>query len=173
METIRFVLLAIACSLVGGVQANTVAVAAPAVAFRDVLRGGPAGRLPPRIKLEHPKGGCLEIAPHGAHLLSWKIPAHSEIIYLSPQAKFGENDGIRGGTSICFPQYCFRQFGAKGPLPLHSFSCQSNDWTLERGDNDESKVTFVLKDTEVASPRCFCQFDDTSVQIDSNKIPVK
>eukprot|EP00961_Rhodomonas_salina_P054291 729188-Rhodomonas_salina.5 len=41
------------------------------------------------------------------------------------------------------------RFGAKGPLPLHSFSCQSNDWTLERGDNDESKVTFVLKDTEV------------------------
>jgi len=87
----------------------------------------------------------VEVAPHGAHLLSWKIPEKSEVIYMSPQAKFGENDAIRGGIPICFPQ-----FGPRGALPQHGFSRKSNDWVLgERAESEDgSKIEFVLKDTE-------------------------
>eukprot|EP00961_Rhodomonas_salina_P147044 1979325-Rhodomonas_salina.2 len=77
----------------------------------------------------------------------------SEVIYMSPQAKFGENDAIRGGIPICFPQ-----FGPRGALPQHGFSRKSNDWVLgERAESEDgSKIEFVLKDTEATRRSAIC-----------------
>ena len=73
--------------------------------------------------LRSPSGGSCEISAHGAHVLSWKPVADaSSILYMSPTAKFGAKDAIRGGIPICFPQ-----FGPRGSLPQHGFCRKSND----------------------------------------------
>jgi D-hexose-6-phosphate mutarotase len=76
--------------------------------------------------------GKCDISKHGAHVLSWSPSAdaasgkaHGEwagarmhcacfckfmtsqqraVLYMSPTAKYGANDAIRGGIPICFPQ---------------------------------------------------------------------
>mmetsp|Transcript_34049 Transcript_34049/g.70292 ORF Transcript_34049/g.70292 Transcript_34049/m.70292 type:complete len:291 (-) Transcript_34049:534-1406(-) len=111
-----------------------------AVRLQDVPRSGP---LPPKLLLQHPKGGSVEVASHGAHLLSWKIPGRSPVIYMSPLAKMGEDDAIRGGIPVCFPQ-----FGPRGKLPQHGFCRKSNDWELASAGDDGSKVEFLLRDNE-------------------------
>jgi len=72
------------------------------------------------------------------------MPEHSEIMYLSPDAKFGDSDAIRGGIPVCFPQFGPKGFG----LPQHGFARKSNDWELANGGEQGHMAEFVLRDTE-------------------------
>jgi glucose-6-phosphate 1-epimerase len=56
-------------------------------------------------------------------------------LYMSPKAKYGAGDAIRGGIPICFPQ-----FGPRGDLPQHGFCRKSNDWVLEAGGSENTAV---------------------------------
>jgi glucose-6-phosphate 1-epimerase len=60
---------------------------------------------------------------------------------MSPKAKYGASDAIRGGIPICFPQ-----FGPRGDLPQHGFCRKSNDWVLEEGS--ETKAVYKLCATD-------------------------
>lgn len=52
----------------------------------------------------------------GAHVTSW-LAAGVERFWMSPLARCGQPEAIRGGVPILFPQ-----FGAFGPLPKHGFA---------------------------------------------------
>lgn len=60
---------------------------------------------------------------------------------MSPTAKYGPGDSIRGGIPICFPQ-----FGPRGDLPQHGFCRKSNDWVLEERCSD-TKAVYKLSAT--------------------------
>jgi len=65
---------------------------------------------------------------------------------MSEMASFGENDAIRGGIPLCFPQ-----FGPRGKLPQHGFFRKSNDWVLDSqftSKGGDWVLTFKHTDTE-------------------------
>ena len=77
----------------------------------------------PCLRLRHPCGDSVLVAPHGAHVLSW-ISGGTERLYLSPRAIFDGQAPIRGGVPVCFPQ-----FNMRGPLPKHGFA-RTMAWTV-------------------------------------------
>uniref|UniRef100_A0A7S4NU59 glucose-6-phosphate 1-epimerase n=1 Tax=Guillardia theta TaxID=55529 RepID=A0A7S4NU59_GUITH len=94
------------------------------------------------VSLRNSVGSKLEVAKHGAHVLTWSPGVNEEsVLFVSPAAKFGPQDAIRGGIPICFPQ-----FGPRGALEQHGFCRKNNDWAIAK--QDEKSVEFELKDSE-------------------------
>jgi glucose-6-phosphate 1-epimerase len=93
--------------------------------------------------LRSPAGAVCEVSKHGAHVLSWTPSTNAATaLYMSPRAKYGAADAIRGGIPICFPQ-----FGPRGQLPQHGFCRKSNDWELE-GACSQTSAAFKLVATD-------------------------
>lgn len=63
-----------------------------------------------------PGGDRLELAEHGAHVLSWRTHDR-ERLYMSPRSVFDGQAALRGGVPVCWPQ-----FNQRGPLPKHGFA---------------------------------------------------
>lgn len=110
-----------------------------AVAVCGVAVLGSAGAMsaPTDVtSLRSPSGGKCDISKHGAHVLSWSPSADAaSALYMSPAAKYGANDAIRGGIPICFPQ-----FGPRGDLPQHGFARKNNNWELEESCSENQAV---------------------------------
>lgn len=80
-----------------------------------------------KIIIKSNDGAKAEIYLHGAHLCSW-VPANgAEQLFVSKTSALQENEAIRGGVPIIFPQ-----FAGLGSLPKHGFArtamwkCTSN-----------------------------------------------
>jgi glucose-6-phosphate 1-epimerase len=103
--------------------------------------GGGAGATAarPAITLTSPDGGRAEIRLHGGHVTRWTDASGSEVIYLSPRARFDAGAAIRGGVPIIFPQ-----FADLGPLPKHGFA-RTAEWEVV--EQDASRTVLRLTDT--------------------------
>lgn len=74
------------------------------------------------------------IVDHGAQVLSWTPPGGSEVLWLSPTARFGPGEAIRGGIPVCFPWFGPGVSGDR--LPAHGVA-RTSDWRLvESGTPD-------------------------------------
>jgi glucose-6-phosphate 1-epimerase len=86
-------------------------------------------------------GTVLRACAHGGHLLGWQPTGAAEQLWLSPTARCGPGQAIRGGVPVIFPQ-----FAGRGPLPKHGFA-RDRAWQLTCTTTDgEAAVDAVLTD---------------------------
>jgi glucose-6-phosphate 1-epimerase len=91
-------------------------------------------------------GTVLRACSHGGHLLGWHpggVDGAGEQLWLSPLARCGPGEAIRGGVPVIFPQ-----FAGRGPLPKHGVA-RDRPWRLTCTTVDgEAAVDAVLTDDE-------------------------
>ena len=86
-------------------------------------------------------GTVLRACAHGGHLLGWQPAGLGEQLWLSPTARCGPGEAIRGGVPVIFPQ-----FAGRGPLPKHGFA-RDRAWLLTCTTVDgEAAVNAELSD---------------------------
>lgn len=78
---------------------------------------GPNGM--PVVEVSNEKAMAI-IALQGGHLLSWAPHAQEPVIWLSPRAKFGPGQSVRGGIPVCWPW--FGPHPIEPSLPAHGFA---------------------------------------------------
>ncbi len=92
-----------------------------------------------------PDGARARVYLDGAQVASW-VPAGTsdDRLFVSARARYGEQQSIRGGIPICFPQ-----FGATGPLPKHGFARHVR-WRVDSQtvDADGARARLALADSE-------------------------
>ena len=90
-------------------------------------------------------GARLVACPHGGQVLGWS-PAGDERdrLWLSPLARCGDGEAIRGGVPVVFPQ-----FAGRGPLPKHGLA-RDREWELDTGSDGAAvaRVACRLRDDE-------------------------
>src|SRR5690606_32816937 len=60
------------------------------------------------------------IALQGGQLISWAPHREELVVWLSPKAKFGPGESIRGGVPVCWPW--FGPHPNEPSLPAHGFA---------------------------------------------------
>ncbi|WOL06477.1 hypothetical protein Cni_G15211 [Canna indica] len=75
--------------------------------------------------LREVRGSSAEVYLYGGHITSWKNDHGDELLFLSSKAIFKPPKAIRGGISICFPQ-----FGSQGNLEKHGFA-RNRFWSID------------------------------------------
>lgn len=98
-------------------------------------------------------GARLVACAHGGQLLSW-LPAGEERdrLWVSPLARCGPGQAIRGGVPVVFPQ-----FAGRGPLPKHGIA-RDRTWELDTGSDGApvARVAGRLRD-DVSTRRVWPQ----------------
>jgi glucose-6-phosphate 1-epimerase len=87
-----------------------------------------------------------KIALQGAHIFEYKRESGEDILWLSSVSDFEYKKAIRGGVPICWPR-----FGVLDKsMPAHGFARTSlfELQNVEEISEDETEITFLLKDTE-------------------------
>jgi glucose-6-phosphate 1-epimerase len=74
--------------------------------------------------VEAPDGARLAVRRHGGHVVGWTPAGGRERLWLSPLARCGPGEAIRGGIPVIFPQ-----FAGRGPLPKHGVA-RDREWRL-------------------------------------------
>ncbi len=92
------------------------------------------------VRLQAPDGSHAVVMRHGAQVVSWVSAAGVEQLYLSPLARWGAGQAIRGGMPVIFPQ-----FAERGPGPRHGFA-RTSDWTVQaaQAQDDSAQVELTL-----------------------------
>jgi glucose-6-phosphate 1-epimerase len=69
-------------------------------------------------------GASAQVLEHGAQLVSWRSAGAPQLerLYLSPLARLGVGEAVRGGAPVIFPQ--FERRGPDRSLPRHGFARQ-------------------------------------------------
>ncbi|OAY29507.1 hypothetical protein MANES_15G150300v8 [Manihot esculenta] len=102
----------------------------------------------PRIILSEPSGSSAEVLLYGGQVVSWKNERREELLFMSSKAVWKPRKAIRGGISVCFPQ-----FGNLGLLEKHGFA-RNRLWSLDSDPsplppvNNQSSVDLILKSSE-------------------------
>ncbi|KAA0048919.1 hypothetical protein IC582_012209 [Cucumis melo] len=78
-----------------------------------------------QVVLRNPKGASARISLHGGQVCSWRNEQGEELLFTSSKAIFKAPKAMRGGISICFPQ-----FGSCGSLEQHGF-VKNKIWTID------------------------------------------
>jgi glucose-6-phosphate 1-epimerase len=103
--------------------------------------GPPSPCTPVRLRAED--GARLVACAHGGQVLGWS-PAgdERERLWLSPLARCGDGEAIRGGIPVIFPQ-----FAGRGPLPKHGLA-RDRTWELDPSPDGApvARVTCRLRD---------------------------
>lgn len=68
------------------------------------------------VYLENAAGDTAIISLYGGHVVSWSTAQDGEQLYCSTTTSMANNQPIRGGIPVCFPQ-----FSGMGTLPKHGF----------------------------------------------------
>ncbi|KAJ1422432.1 Glycoside hydrolase-type carbohydrate-binding [Sesbania bispinosa] len=103
----------------------------------------------PRIILTEPTGSSAEVLLHGGKVVSWKNERKEELLFMSSKANWKQSKAIRGGISVCFPQ--FENLGSR---EQHGFS-RNRMWSLDMDPSplppseNQSSVDLILKSTGV------------------------
>eukprot|EP01069_Polyplicarium_translucidae_P004863 Polyplicarium_translucidae@DN2674_c1_g1_i1.p1 len=94
-----------------------------------------------------------EVSVHNANITKWRV-AGDDLLYLSEKSKWADNEEIRGGVPLCWPQ-----FAGDGPWGHHGFVRMTTEWKiLEQSEGDGSpSVTLVLTDCEDSRKTGFAQ----------------
>ncbi|KAG8391908.1 hypothetical protein BUALT_Bualt01G0235900 [Buddleja alternifolia] len=103
-----------------------------------------------QVVLRNPHGASARVSLHGGQVTSWRNERGEELLFTSSKALFKSPKAMRGGISICFPQ-----FGNCGSLEQHGFA-RNKIWTVEDDppplhQNDslgKSFIDLLLKPTE-------------------------
>jgi glucose-6-phosphate 1-epimerase len=74
--------------------------------------------------VEAPDGAQLAARRHGGHVVGWTPAGGRERLWLSPLARCGPGEAIRGGIPVIFPQ-----FAGRGPLPKHGVA-RDREWQV-------------------------------------------
>jgi glucose-6-phosphate 1-epimerase len=72
--------------------------------------------------VEAPDGARLAARRHGGQVVGWAPAGGRERLWLSPLARCGPGEAIRGGIPVIFPQ-----FAGRGPLPKHGVA-RDREW---------------------------------------------
>lgn len=99
----------------------------------------------PAVALRLPDGSSATVLLHGAHVVSWQAAGWGEQLYLSPSARIGDGQSVRGGVPVIFPQ--FEQRGPDRSLPRHGLVRQ-RAWALDehRAGAEHAQATLILAD---------------------------
>merc|ERR1719378_971343 len=93
-----------------------------------------------KIKLTSASDASAEIYTFGATVTSFKAP--TEVLFISPDAKFDGSKPISGGLPFCWPQF------GPGDMQQHGFA-RNCDWTVAKTEGGASpSVTFELTPSE-------------------------
>ncbi|KAL0331923.1 UNVERIFIED_CONTAM: putative glucose-6-phosphate 1-epimerase [Sesamum calycinum] len=102
----------------------------------------------PRIILSEPIGSTVEVLLYGAQVVSWKNEKREEMLFTTNKALWKPGKPVRGGISICFPQ-----FSNLGSMEQPGF-VRNRMWSLDSSPsplppaNNQSTVDLMLKSTE-------------------------
>ncbi|GFP91948.1 putative glucose-6-phosphate 1-epimerase [Phtheirospermum japonicum] len=78
-----------------------------------------------QVVLRNPQGASARVSLHGGQVISWRNERGEELLFTSSKAIFKSPKAMRGGISICFPQ-----FGNCGSIDQHGFA-RNKIWTVE------------------------------------------
>jgi len=85
-------------------------------------------------------GASLTAAAHGGHVLGWRPAGETrDRLWLSPLARCGPGEAIRGGVPVVFPQ-----FAGRGPLPKHGLA-RDRAWSLETATAPDGAARVVAR----------------------------
>jgi glucose-6-phosphate 1-epimerase len=105
---------------------------------------GPPSPCTP-VRTHAADGARLVACAHGGQVLGW-APAGDDrdLLWLSPLARCGDGEAIRGGVPVIFPQ-----FASRGPLPKHGFA-RDRAWELDTGSDGApvARVACRLRDDD-------------------------
>jgi glucose-6-phosphate 1-epimerase len=97
------------------------------------------------VRVRAADGALLVVCSHGGHVVGW-TPAGEDRdrLWLSPLARCGPGEAIRGGVPVIFPQ-----FADRGPLPKHGIA-RDRTWELDTGSDGApvARVACRLRDDE-------------------------
>ncbi|KAI4348207.1 hypothetical protein L6164_008958 [Bauhinia variegata] len=102
----------------------------------------------PRVILTEPNGSSAQVLLYGGQVISWKNERKEEQLFMSSKANWKQPQAIKGGISVCFPQ-----FGNVGSLGPHGFA-KNRFWSLDRDPSplppseNQSSVDLILKSKE-------------------------
>ncbi|XP_054803908.1 putative glucose-6-phosphate 1-epimerase [Prosopis cineraria] len=100
-----------------------------------------------RIILTEPTGSSADVLLYGGQIVSWKNEKNEELLFKSSKANLKQPKAIRGGISVCFPQ-----FGNMSSLDQQGFA-RSRLWSLDRDpsplppSDNHSSVDLIFKST--------------------------
>ena len=119
-------------------------------AGRVIFREGPGGA--PLAVLAGRQGSC-QVSLHGGQVLSHRALGFVDTLWLSPLARFGEGEAIRGGIPICWPWFGKAPEGFPADAPAHGFA-RTARWHVEASAYDarETSLTLGLTDAEATHP---------------------
>jgi glucose-6-phosphate 1-epimerase len=94
-----------------------------------ISEAGPSVACTP-VRRSAADGARLVACAHGGQVLGW-TPAGDDRdrLWLSPLARCGPGEAIRGGVPVIFPQ-----FAGRGPLPKHGLA-RDRAWELDSGSD--------------------------------------
>ncbi|KAG6420205.1 hypothetical protein SASPL_116725 [Salvia splendens] len=78
-----------------------------------------------QVVLRNSQGASARVSLHGAQVISWRNDRGEELLFTTSKAIFKSPKAMRGGISICFPQ-----FGNCHALEQHGFARNKN-WKIE------------------------------------------
>ncbi|KAI4350631.1 hypothetical protein L6164_005070 [Bauhinia variegata] len=100
----------------------------------------------PRIILTERNGSSAQVLQYGGQVVSWKNERKEELLFMSSKANWKQPKAIKGGISICFPQFgnvgSLEQYGSKNRL----WSLDPDPSPLPPSEN-QSSVDLILKST--------------------------
>ncbi|XP_022898028.1 putative glucose-6-phosphate 1-epimerase [Olea europaea var. sylvestris] len=109
-----------------------------------------------QVVLRNPQGASARVSLHGGRVISWRNDLGEELLFSSSKAIFKSPKAMRGGISICFPQ-----FGNCSSIEQQGFA-RNKIWTIEDDappllKNDirgKSFIDLLLKPGE-EEPKCW------------------
>ncbi|KAL3635655.1 hypothetical protein CASFOL_020202 [Castilleja foliolosa] len=78
-----------------------------------------------QVLLRSPRGASARVSLHGGQVRSWKSEKGEELLFTSSKAILKPPAAVRGGITICFPQ-----FGNRGSLEQHGFA-RNRMWAVD------------------------------------------
>ena len=107
----------------------------------------------PAMWLRAPDGAEATVLLHGAQIVSWIPAGDQQRLYLSPLAKAGVGQAVRGGIPVVFPQ-----FELRGALPRHGLA-RTRIWEWVEGQTRGGAVFGVLRLISDAQTRALWPHD--------------
>jgi len=96
------------------------------------------------------KQASAVISLQGAHVLSWVPTGETDVIWLSPDARFEKARSVRGGIPICWPWFGAHQ--SQSEFPAHGFA-RTVIWQVDKVQQlatGETQIVFKF-DTRLAN----------------------
>ncbi|KAG8363280.1 hypothetical protein BUALT_Bualt19G0005700 [Buddleja alternifolia] len=78
-----------------------------------------------QVMLRNPQGASARVSLYGGQVISWRNDRGEELLFTSSKAIFKSPKAMRGGISVCFPQ-----FGSCGSPEQQGF-VKNRIWTIE------------------------------------------